>query len=92
MDMPTDWRVTLEKGKTMDTATAIDQLFEAYNNASYDTVHISDLSAEELADFKKGVKVGLEDGPGSLPYILVQLFNTSDWKPWQYIQMTQELS
>ena len=76
----------------MDTTTALDKIFEAYNNASYAQVSKGDLSAEELADMERIVTEQLKDGPGALPYALASIMNTEDWKTWQIIQMTQELS
>ena len=92
ISMSTNWRATLEKGKTMNTTTALDRILEAYNNASYSQVSKDDFSAEELAELESAIASDLLDGPASLPYALVNVLNTSDWKPWQFIQMTQELS
>jgi hypothetical protein len=76
----------------MNTAEALDKIFEAYNNASYDEVSKDDLSEAELADMERIVTEQLKDGPGALPYALASIMNIEDWKTWQIIQMTQELS
>ena len=86
---------TLEKGKAMATraqATYLDQIFEAYNNATHNRVSKSDLSAADITKMERVVAEETIDGPGSLPYALLAVMNTSDWKPWQFIQVTQELS
>jgi hypothetical protein len=76
----------------MNTTEALDRILEAYNNASYDQASRDDFSAEELAELESAIAEDLKDGPASLPYALVNIMNTNDWKPWQFIQMTQELS
>ena len=81
-----------EKGKTVDTKKALAKIFQAYNNAAYDTVKLEYFSEPELEDLERKVAEIIGDGPGSLPYALVEIFQTNDWKPWQYIQITQEIS
>ena len=78
---------TLEKGKAMATRAQA-----AYNNATHNRVSKSDLSAADITKMERVVAEETIDGPGSLPYALLAVMNTSDWKPWQFIQVTQELS
>jgi hypothetical protein len=77
----------------MKTTEALDRIFKAYNNANYGTdISRDDFSELELEDMESAVAGHLQDGPIGLPYALFEILNTEDWKTWQIIQMTQELS